>query len=579
MLTHQFIRDENGKILRVETSLTGKQLLSNNRLNKECAFTQEERERLELTGKLPYHVETLEDQVARTYRQYCEIEEPLEKNVFLNHIFDVNATLFYRVAQEHLEEMLPIIYTPTIGEAVQNYSLEHRASRGIFIAYPDQDRMEEIIEHRNNRTVDLIVVTDGERVLGIGDQGVGGIDIPIGKLMVYTLCAGINPLRVLPIQLDVGTNNEKLLNDPMYLGWRHQRISGEAYDEFIRKFIHTIKKKLPGVYLHWEDFGRENARKNLETYREKICSFNDDMQGTGIVALACVLSAVQATGEKLTDQHVVILGGGTAGCGIADQIHAAMVREGLSSEKAYRQFYVVDRDGLLTADMPLLDFQRPYAREASEVSAWKINNTITLETVIKQVKPMVLVGVSTAANAFTESIVKEMASHHKHPIILPLSNPTSKSEAIPEDLIKWTEGRALIACGSPFPPVLYKGKQIRISQSNNALCYPGLGLGVLISKATRVSDDMLWAACKTLTSFSPAKTDPSKPLLPDFSNILQKSRAIAKAVATQAIQEGLAQIDSQTNLDKMMDAIIWEPRYYPYYKMTKTSTPSANDHA
>lgn len=559
------LRNKDGHITGIETSLIGLDLLRCPELNKGSAFTQEERTTFKLNGLLPYHEEVIEEQVDRAYAQLQGKKTDFDKFIFLNRLFDINMTLFYKIIQDHLDELLPIIYTPTIGQAVESYSLEMRSARGMFICYKDQSMIEEILTERENEDIRLIVVTDGERILGIGDQGVGGIEIPIGKLMVYTACAGINPNHVLPIVLDVGTNNETHLNDPRYCGWKSKRLSGTDYDKFIEVFVHAVKKVFPSVYLHWEDFGRDNARRNLEKYRHFICSFNDDMQGTGTVALACLLAGVNAAKADLRKQKIVMMGAGTAGVGIVDQICRAMVALGLSEEEARKNFWLIDRQGLLLSNMDnLVDFQAPYARDPNETKAWNINGNISLLDTIKNIKPTILIGASAQTGVFNEEIVKIMAAAHEHPIILPLSNPTSKSEATAEDLYQWSNGKALVATGSPYPPVTFNGKTYRISQSNNALSYPGLGLGVLASKANYVSDGMLWAACSTLASFSPAKDDPMQPLLPDFSNVMEISRAIALAVAEQARKEGVAGIDASTDLKTAINAQIWNPIYMPY---------------
>ena len=560
------IRDDNGHITHITTKLTGLDLLRCPELNKGSAFSQEERQLFKLNGLLPYHHETLEDQARRAYEQLQEETDDFAKFIFMNHIFDINMTLFYKVLQLHLDELMPIVYTPTIGNAVETYSTELRSPRGMFICYQDQDIIYDVLSERENEDIRLIVVTDAEGILGIGDQGVGGIEIPIGKLMVYTACAGVNPNHVLPIVLDVGTNNEERLQDPDYVGWRNPRIRGKDYDQFIEKFVHAVKKVFPHVYLHWEDFGRDNARKNLNKYREYICSFNDDMQGTGTVALACLLSGVNAAKGKLTEQKIVVMGAGTAGVGITDQICRAMVSLGLSETEARKNFWLIDVQGLLLSDMDnLVDFQEPYARDPSEANGWhKEDGKISLLETVKQIKPAILIGCSAQTDAFTKEIVETMAQHHEHPIILPLSNPTSRSEAKPKDLYEWTKGKALIATGSPFKPVTYNDKEYRISQSNNALSYPGLGLGVLAAKAKYVSDEMLWVACQTLASFSPAKEDPSQPLLPDFKNIMEISKAIALAVAEQAKKEGVAGIDDSVDLERAINHQVWKPEYVPY---------------
>lgn len=570
MLNFKNIRNEAGDIVKVEIpeSIKGQYLLNTPKLNKSCAFTQEERIRLGISGKLPSYVETLEQQAARFYEQYQTQGSDLEKNVYLNSLHDSNETLFYRLVSEHVAEMLPIVYTPTIGDAVIHFSHELRRTRGLFLSYEDMDRLPEILENRLDPDVNLILVTDGEGVLGIGDQGIGGMDIAIGKLTVYTLCAGVSPHHVLPIQLDVGTNNKELLDDPMYLGWRHARISGKQYDEFIAAFIAAVKKVFPWVFLHWEDFGRDNARRNLDTYRDELCSFNDDMQGTGATALASITAGILASKTKMKDQRIVVFGAGTAGCGVTDQIHDAMMRHGVSNEDACKHFWLIDRPGLLVHDQKdLLPFQKPYARAREELKDWEVKdpNNITLEEVVRHVKPTILIGCSTITGAFNETVVKEMAKHVEHPIIFPMSNPTSKSEAHPKDLLAWTDGKALIATGSPYKDVDFKGKKIRISQSNNAFIFPGLGLGIIACQAKKVSDGMLWAAAKTLAENSPAKKDNMAPLLPSIDNTHDLSTEIARAVIKAAIEEGLA--DPIDDIDTAIRAVRWMPKYYPYEYM------------
>ncbi len=570
MIKVQQILKPNGNVDYIECPLIGYALLNNPKLNKGAAFTQQEREQFGLLGTLPEHIETLQEQCDRLYQQYQEKNTDLQKNIFLNSLHDVNETLFYQLVSQHLKEMLPIIYTPTVGDAVERFSLELRRPRGVYISYNNRNHIEQLLQNRANAEIDLIVVTDGEGVLGIGDQGIGGMDISIAKLMVYTLCAGINPHRVLAIQLDVGTNNDRLLNDPMYLGWRHQRISGQQYDDFIGQFVDAVRKVMPGVYLHWEDFGRDNARKNLNRYRQQMCTFNDDMQGTGIVTLANVISATEATGQKLSDHRIVVLGAGTAGVGIADQLFDAMCHSGLSEQAARQRFWLLDRNGLLLDNQGNLpDFQQPYIRKLDEISDWSVSEPgqANLAEVVTHVHPTIIIGCSTLKGAFTESIVKEMASHVDHPIIMPLSNPTSHSEADPKDLIEWTKGRALVAAGSPFPPVEYQGKTIRISQGNNAFVFPGLGLGVIVSQATRMTDKMIFSAAQALSKHSPSRQDKNAPLLPDFDDIQQISHDVALAVAKQAIAEGVAGIDANTDLEILLKGAMWQAEYYPYRKL------------
>ncbi len=568
MSDFKIIRNDQNEVLYLETALTGKDLLNTPKLNKGCAFTQEERIQFGLTGLLPYQVEPLEQQVKRMYMQYNEHHTNLGKNIYLNVLNDYNETLFYKLVADHLEEMLPIIYTPTVGEAVKRFSLEHRRAKGLYINYADRDHIDDILDHRVAPEVDVTVVTDGEAVLGIGDQGIGGINISNAKLMIYSLCAGVSPYRCLPIQLDVGTNNPHLLNDPMYLGWRHERISGQAYDDFVDRFVRALTKKFPHIFLHWEDLGRDNARRILNRYRETICTFNDDMQGTGVIALACVLSGIMASSIPLHNHRIVILGGGTAGVGIADQLMNAFSRSGLSQEEARSHFWLLDKAGLLTNQSPLLPFQAVYARDSTEISKWTLRKPplIDLYDVVNNVNPTILIGCSTATGAFTEEIIKRMAERIDRPIIMPLSNPNSLAEATPDDLIRWTEGKAIIATGSPFPEVEYRGNRYRIAQSNNAFSFPGIGLGCIAVKAKKVSDDMLWAATQALCQCSPVSQDKMEPILPKLSEAKMVSQAVALAVAEQACKEGLARIPAQTDLKMLIKRMMWEPRYYPYQK-------------
>lgn len=556
------IIDKNAKVLYLETNVLGSALLVTAKLNKGTAFTESERQELRLRGKLPYSIESLQQQEQRVYQQFLKKENNLEKNLYLRNLHNTNEVLFYKLVSQHLTEMLPILYTPTVGKAVEQFSQEFQQPRGLYIAYPDKDHIDEILENRLNPEVDIIVMTDGEGVLGIGDQGIGGMDICIAKLMVYVLCAGLNPHRLLPIQIDVGTNNEQLLNDPMYLGWRHPRLAGQQYDDMIERVVSAIQRKLPRAYLHWEDFGRENARRNLERYHEQMCSFNDDMQGTGAVTLVALLSAIHRTKIPLTEQRVVIVGAGTAGTGIADQLCAGMMREGLSREEALSRFYLVGRHGLIhDTQSDLTAFQKPYAqRLMGETGAM-----LSLYEVVKKFKPTVLIGCSGQGGIFTEAIVKVMAAQVTHPIIFPLSNPTEKSEATPDDLLNWTAGRALIATGSPFGQVNYQGKKIPIAQCNNALIYPGIGLGVVIAHAARLSEAMLWEACKALSRFTCKATDEKNALLPNFEDIQAISRCIALAVATQARREGLAKVKESVDLAQEIDRQFWCPEYINYH--------------
>lgn len=522
----------------IETSLTGKSLLATPLLNKGTAFTEEERIELKLLGKLPYRVETLDEQYNRAKNQYDRYTTDLSRYIYLNNLHDKNEILYYKLISENLTQILPIIYTPGVSNAVKAFSTEFRQPRGLYLSYPDKDRMDQILENRTHENIDLIVVTDGERVLGIGDQGIGAMDIPIAKLVVYSLC-GVNPYKTLPIMLDVGTNNPDLLNNPAYLGWRNPRIQGAEYDDFIRSFVQLVHKKFPKSFLHWEDFGQQNARRILETHHTDHCMFNDDMQGTGVVTLAALLSAVELSQIPLADHRVVIFGAGIAGVGIADQLYSAMQRQGISA--ARKQFWLIDRNGLIAEDSAnLMPFQMPYARE-------KGTGGQDLLSVVKAVKPTILIGCSTVGGAFNETVVKEMAQNTAYPIIFPLSNPTEKAEANPSDLLNWTQNQALIATGSPFEGV---------SQCNNALAFPGIGLGVMAVSASALTDNMLWAAANAIAKFADGK------LLPPVTQMRELAFSVAVAVAKTAIQEGLVQAPAGY-LEDHIQQTIWQPYYRP----------------
>ncbi|WP_144508857.1 oxaloacetate-decarboxylating malate dehydrogenase [Bacillus mycoides] len=548
----------------LETTLRGAEVLSTPLLNKGVAFTQEEREELGLKGLLPPAVLTLEEQARRAYEQFSSQPDDLLKNVYLTALHDRNEVLFYRILTEHLREMLPIVYTPTVGVAIQRYSHEYRKPRGIYLSINDPSGIEDAFANigATAENIDLVVVTDGEGILGIGDWGVGGINIAIGKLAVYTAAVGIDPSRVLPVILDVGTNREELLNNPFYIGNRHPRITGEAYDEFIDTFVQAVNKQFPKALLHWEDFSSRNARKILDKYRHDVCTFNDDIQGTGAVSLAAVLSAVKASGVPLSEHRVVVFGAGTAGIGIADQVRDAMVRVGLSDEESHNRFWCIDRNGLVTDNMEnLLDFQIPYARKEAEVSDWKQNDVIGLAEVVKHVKPTILIGTSTVAGAFKEEIIKEMASHVERPIILPMSNPTPLAEAKPADLIEWTEGKALVATGSPFEPVTYNGVTYVIGQSNNALIFPGLGLGTIVVRASVMTDGMFAAAAEAVASMVDT-SQPGAPILPEVEELRNISELVAIEVAKVAVAEGIARENlSDDDIKIAVKEAIWEPEY------------------
>jgi len=543
----------------------GRSVLSNPMLNRGTAFTLEERRALGLQGLLPSGMSTMEGQLRRVYAQYRRQPDDLAKNVFLGNMRDRNEVLFYRLLTEHLEEMLPIVYTPTVGKAIERYSHEYRRPRGVFLSVNNPEDVEDSLRNYGMGAddVDLIVATDSEGILGIGDQGVGGIDISIGKLAVYIAAAGIHPRRVIPVVLDMGTDNLALLNDEMYLGNRHARIRDQRYDELVDAYVTAATKLFPHAMLHWEDFGASNARRILNRYADQVCTFNDDMQGTAAVVLAAAFAAVRAAGTRMRDQRVVIHGAGTAGLGIADMMRDVMVREGLSQEEATRRFWALGRRGLLTDDRAehQYDFQRPYARPAGEVARWSSSDSgIGLADVVVNAKPTMLIGTSTQPGAFTESIVRQMASTVERPIIMPLSNPTSKAEAVPDDLIRWTGGRALVATGSPFPPVEYEGRTYLIAQANNALVFPGLGLGVTVARSRRITEEMITAAAGAVAGLSDATTTPGASLLPPVTNLRMVSASVAVEVARAAEKEGVAQVPLDDPIQQVHTAM-WRPQY------------------
>jgi len=559
---YELVRSDDGSYT-ARISARGLAVLGSPMVNRGTAFTPEQRRELGLTGLLPAGVSTLDGQLRRTYAQYSRQGSDLAKWVYLTNLRNRNEVLFYKLLSEHIEEMLPIVYTPTVGLAIEQFSHEFRRSRGVYLSVDHLDDVETALHNTGlgAEDVDLLVATDSEGILGIGDQGVGGIEISVGKLAVYTAAAGIHPSRVLPVVLDMGTDNLSLLNDPMYLGERHARVRGERYDQLIDAYVSACQKLFPHAMLHWEDFGASNARRILDKYSDRVCTFNDDMQGTAAVVLAAAFSAVRAAGGRMRDQRVVIHGAGTAGLGIADMMRDVMVREGLSHEEATRRFWALGSRGLLVDDNPRLrDFQVPYARPAAEVSGWsRDGRTIGLADTVAKVRPTMLIGTSTQSGAFTEALVRDMAAHCDRPIIMPLSNPTSKCEAMPVDVLAWTGGRALVATGSPFAPVELDGVTYRIAQANNALVFPGLGLGVTVARASRVSEGMIAAAADAVAGLSNA-TRPGAALLPPVSDLRPVSAAVAIAVARAAAAEGLAQVPVDNPIQQVHQAM-WRPDY------------------
>ncbi len=534
-------------------------------LNKGTAFTHEERAAFALFGLLPCQVETIEEQILRCRDAYSAKQTPLEKHIYLRALQDRNEVLFYLFVLENLEEMLPILYTPVVGEACQYFHHIYRQSRGLFISYPEREQMDEILSAMaKRRTIRVIVVTDGERILGLGDQGVGGLGIPIGKLSLYTACGGIAPSETLPIVLDVGTNNQDRLNDSEYFGWRHPRLTGKEYDDFVDCFVQGIKKHFPHVLLQFEDFAQQHAYPLLDRYRNQLCMFNDDIQGTAAVALSAILAATRVANVPLKDQRIALLGAGSAGCGISEQLVRAMMHQGLSEADARERFYLVDRAGLLHDEMTgLAEFQKPFARQRKALQSWTLGQpgTISLQDVIDNAKPTVLLGVSGQPNQFTEPMIRKMASYCEHPIIFPLSNPTSRAEAIPQNILQWSEGRALIATGSPFDPVNIDGREIEIAQCNNSYIFPGMGLAVVVGNIKRITDDMMMAAALALSELAPAVQTGAGRLLPELSNIREVSQHIAKAVILSAIKEGHADPIPANKLESCIKSAVWEPNY------------------
>ncbi len=567
MMPFQTVREPATGDEVLEVSLTGQALLNHPLLNKGSAFTEEERRELGLLGLLPPRVATAEEQLARVYDSFRQKRTDLGRYVFLSALQDRNETLFYRLLQEHIAEMLPVIYTPTVGLASQQYSHIYRRPRGLYLSYPERGAIDAILANVPQPDVRAIVVTDGERILGLGDLGVGGMGIPVGKLALYTLGGGIHPATTLPVLLDVGTDNQTLLTDPLYLGWCHPRVRGQGYDEFVDAFVAAVERRFPAALLQWEDFASANAARLLARYRERLCTFNDDIQGTGAVTVAGLLAAVAVTGGTLREQRVVFLGAGQAATGIADQIVAAMMAEGLTEDEARAAIWLVDIGGLLHTGRDDLDgFARTYAQPRERAAGWSPANParIMLEDVVRHARPTILIGTAAAPGAFTEDIVREMARHVARPIIFPLSNPTSKSEAVPAALLTWTGGRALVATGSPFPDVTYEGRVYRIGQCNNAFIFPGVGLGVIATGARRVTGAMFVAAARALSALSPARHDPTASLYPALEDLREVSRRVALAVGAEAQRAGLAEETSRAELERRVAATMWMTHYRRY---------------
>lgn len=545
---------------------SGPGLIETPLLNKGSAFSKKERENFNLAGLLPPRFETIEEQVERCYQQYSSFSDNLNKHIYLRAIQDNNETLYYRLVRDHLEEMMPIIYTPTVGDACEKFSDIYRSARGLFISYEDRYQIDDILRNATKGKVKVIVVTDGERILGLGDQGIGGMGIPIGKLSLYTACGGISPAYTLPVMLDVGTNNEKLLNDPMYMGARHKRIAQDEYDEFLDLFIKAVKRRWPNVLLQFEDFAQPNAMPLLKRYRDEICSFNDDIQGTAAVTVGSLLAACRVKNSTLSQQKVVFVGAGSAGCGIAEQIISQMVFEGITEAQARSQVFMVDRFGLLTEGMEgLRDFQQALAQPKASLSEWTYSGDYaSLLDVMNCAQPDILIGVSGQPGLFTEQAIRAMHAGCEQPIIFPLSNPSKQVEAHPADVIKWTDGKALVATGSPFDPVEHNGEIFPIPQCNNSYIFPGIGLGVIAAKATRITDAMLSVSSEMLAESSPRANTGKGSLLPALTEIETLSKRIAFAIAKKAIEEGVALEITDDALWAAIDKNYWLPKYRNY---------------
>lgn len=549
-----------------QVSLSGFDLINSPRLNKGTAFTDDERDIFSLHGLLPPHVGDLDEQLTRRMQALDNQLTSFNKYAFLRDLQDINETLFYALVVRNIERLLPLVYTPTVGEGCQRFSEIWRKPRGLFLSYPNRSRIAQILSHRRYDQVRCIVVSDGERILGLGDQGAGGMGIPIGKMALYTALGGIHPEHCLPILLDVGTDNEERLQNPIYVGWRNQRIRGQQYDDFVDTFVSAVKERWPHVLLQWEDFAGANAARFLARYRDQLCTFNDDIQGTAAITTATLISAINVTGVPLERQKIVVFGFGSAGLGITSLLEQFIEDRGVSREEARACFYGIDRYGLITEDRHDVEAgQLPYARKEQEVQSWRAaNGKIGLLDIARHVKPTVLIGVSGQGGAFTEDVVREMAKHTPRPVIFPLSNPTSRSEATPQDLLHWTDGRALVGTGSPFDPVQVGGKQIHIAQTNNSYIFPGLALGILASRAKRVTDSMIKAAATELIQNLPTQKDKNASLLPPLSEARRLGRVIGEAVGRQAIRDGQAQIAGEKELSRELDANIWEPVYESY---------------
>ncbi len=548
----------------------GPALLESPLLNKGSAFSERERQQFNLEGLLPYKIETIEEQKSRAYQQLCGFQSDIDKHIYLRNMLDTNETLYFRLVIDHLEEIMPLIYTPTVGLACQQFSKMYRRKRGLYIAYPARERVDEMLQNATKQNVKVIVITDGERILGLGDQGIGGMGIPIGKLALYTACGGVSPAYVLPVMLDVGTNNEALLNDPMYMGWKHRRITGEDYYAFVDDFIQGVKLRWPKAVLQFEDFAQQHATPLLNRYRNELCCFNDDIQGTAAVTLGTLLAACAAKGERLRDQKILFAGAGSAGTGIAEHLLRQMVDEGLTDAEAHSRIFLTSKYGLLqTSSKDLFDFQKTLCIPDAVVAQWtlthsKKDNIINLLDVVVNAQPTVLIGVSGQPGLFTKNIIEAIQNYCEYPIVLPLSNPTSQAEAQPVDLLRWTSGKALIATGSPFAAVDMGNRHFEIAQCNNSYIFPGLGLGVISAKARRITDGMIMAASRALANTSPMVKEGKGALLPPLQNIREISKIIALAIFKQAILDGVAMPVPEEVMVEKIEENFWKPEYRDY---------------
>ena len=571
-----YTHEKKKKIIR--TRLHGVDLLFNSRLNKGTAFTEEERDVFGLHGLLPPHVGTLEEQRIRRKRVLDSRDTSFGKYSNMRDLQDNNETVFYSMIEHYTEELLPIVYTPAVGEGCQRFSEIWRRPRGLFISYPNRERIHQILADKRYDDVHCIVVSDGERILGLGDQGAGGMGIPIGKMALYTALGGIPPEHCLPILLDAGTDNEQLLHDPIYIGWQHHRVRGQEYDDFVEAFVTAVENRWPHILLQWEDFAGTNASRLLERYRDRLCTFNDDIQGTAAVTTATLLAAVHATGVPLSQQTIAMFGAGSAGIGIVELMIAAMKEQGVSDQQARSRIYAFNRYGLLVEGARgVKESQQRLVRKRTDITGWKLEGgeDVSLLDVVRNGKVTVLTGVSAQAGAFTEQIVREMARHTERPIICPLSNPTSKAEAAPEDILRWTEGRALVGTGTPFPPVEINGRKTRVSQVNNSFIFPGLALGILVSQARRVTDGMIMAAAKALAGLSPSRTDSSAPLLPPVGDSRKVAMVVSEAVARQALADGVAEIDGDASIPDQIQDYVWRAVYVPYQRIELSRSTDA----